>query len=73
MSENIIISEPLVSVAWLWQHFDADNLIVLDASIPKVTTENSASDNTIKGQIKNARFMDLENEFSDTDARFPNT
>lgn len=73
MSKNIIISEPLVSVAWLWQHFDAQNLIVLDASIPKVTAENISLDNTIKSQIKDARFMDLDNEFSDTTAMFPNT
>ena len=73
MSENIIISEPLVSVAWLWQHFNAENLIVLDASIPKITAENIPTENTIKSQIKDARFMDLENKFSDTTARFPNT
>lgn len=73
MANNIIIAEPLVSVAWLWQHFDAQNLIVLDASIPKVTEENISEDNMIKSQIKDARFLDLDNEFSDTAAMFPNT
>ena len=33
---SIVISEPIVSVEWLHSNLDAENLIVLDASIKKV-------------------------------------
>ena len=33
---SIVISEPVVSVDWLHSNLDAENLIVLDASIKKV-------------------------------------
>jgi len=80
MSGELLINQPLVSVDWLWQNFDAKNLIILDASIPKVSQNNS--DQTAKSgdknihlnkQIKNARFFDLKMHFSDVSAEFPNT
>jgi len=64
------VKHSLVSVDWLYQHIDESNLIILDASIKKVTSTNVP---TTSVQIKNARFLDLKNEFSDTSAEFPNT
>lgn len=66
------INKPLVSVNWLYQHIDATNLVVLNATLPKVT----ANKNQIQSenfQIKGARFFDIKKEFSIQDAIFPNT
>ncbi len=61
----------IVSVNWLYQNLDNPNLIVLDATIKKVTSNiNSTIDNK---QIIGARFIDIKNSFSDTSAPFPNT
>jgi thiosulfate/3-mercaptopyruvate sulfurtransferase len=67
---SVEISGPLVSVDWLHCHLDATNLVVLDASIPKVT---GAEVQTIEEQIPTARFFDLKNKFSDVSAPFPTT
>ena len=53
----------LVSVDWLKEHLDDDNLIVLDARL-------SPSNDPF---IPNARFFDLKGKFSDQEAMFPNT
>ncbi|WGD34483.1 sulfurtransferase [Olleya sp. YS] len=70
MSKAIEGFGDLVSVNWLKHHLNDDNLIVLDASIPKVTDKTSKLSEL---QIPNARFFDIKNKFSDTKARFPNT
>lgn len=67
---SVEILGPLVSVDWLHSHLDTTNIIVLDASIPKVT---GAEVQTIEEQIPTARFFDLKNKFSDTSAPFPTT
>ncbi len=67
---NITIAEPLVSVEWLKRHLGTSNLVVLDASIPKVTGNNSEIN---QFQIPTARFFDLKNKFSDVTAPFPTT
>lgn len=64
------ISNPLVSVDWLYQNLDATNLIVLDASIPKITADTSI---VSEEQIPNARFFDIKKAFSDVSGDFPNT
>ncbi len=64
------INQPLVSISWLSEYLDHPDLIVLDATIKKVTsTENAKSANI---QIKNARFFDIKNMFSDTTTDIPN-
>ncbi|RIA09666.1 thiosulfate/3-mercaptopyruvate sulfurtransferase [Flavobacteriaceae bacterium MAR_2010_72] len=68
---TITIKKPLVSVKWLEQHLNAANLVILDASIPKVTGDDSNDQNKI--QIPNARSFDLKNKFSDSSAPFPTT
>lgn len=60
----------LVSVDWLQRHLDMPNLVVLDASINKVS-DNGNTPNTI--QIPKARFFDLKEKFCTVDAPFPNT
>jgi len=67
------IGNPLVSVNWLLKHRNESNLIILDATIKKVTADNSSTEETEKIQIKNARFFDLKNKFSDITSEFPNT
>ena len=72
MTMNLIIKEPLVSVDWLTNNMEAENLVILDATMPKVTsTENTFETENI--QIPNARYLDIKNVFSDTSALFPNT
>ncbi len=60
------------SVAWLHQHLNTENIVVLDASIPKVTISSSEK-KPITKHIKGARFFDIKTAFSDTTSLFPNT
>lgn len=71
MKNNIIIEEPIVSVEWLHQNLEAKNLIILNASINKIT--NNKLSLVSKEQIPNTRFFDLKNKFSIIHAPFPNT
>lgn len=65
------IEKPLVSVAWLQEHLDELNLIVLDATLPKVG--NDVTNIKARLKIPEARFFDIKNKFSDTTSEFPNT
>lgn len=65
------VDSPIVSVDWLHNNLNADNLIVLDATIQKVG--NKADNKKEKQQIKNAVFFDLKNVFLDIEAEYPNT
>ncbi|QCX39525.1 sulfurtransferase [Aureibaculum algae] len=71
MSTPLKLNKPLVSVEWLFENKSAPNLVILDATLPKVGQQQSAS-SKIEG-IKNALFFDIKNIFSDTSAPFPNT
>ena len=63
------LDSSLVSVTWLKEHLEDENLIVLNATIPKVTSV----DNQLEAQqIPKARFFDIKTKFSDTSNRFPN-
>ncbi|MFK7936333.1 MAG: sulfurtransferase [Saprospiraceae bacterium] len=60
----------LVSTKWLAAHQNDKDLIILDASIKKVTASTSTENNlTIAG----ARFFDIKGSFSDSNSAFPNT
>ena len=63
------IKHPIVSVEWLNNNLEASNLIVLDATMKKVT-DSSSEQSTI--QIPSARFFDIKNTFSNTSNPFPN-
>lgn len=62
------MSKNIVSTTWLAKRIDNPNLIILDATFPsKVPME-------LEGKcIKNAQYFDLKNDFSNPEARFPNT
>ena len=67
---DIVLKTPLVSVDWLYEHLDAPNLVILDASLPKAGMgEDTLSSSLIEG----ARYMDLKNSWAQKDAQFPNT
>ncbi len=68
---HIILHDPLIEAAWLMDHLDAANLVVLDASIPKAVKDVPEVENKVK--IPGARFFDLRGPFSKTDAPYPNT
>lgn len=70
-ASRIILNEPIVSVEWLNKNLDAENLLIFDASIPKVTSENDSA--SIEKQIPKSQFFDIKHKFSDTAAPFPNT
>ena len=65
------IKSPLVSSAWLLKHLDHKDFIILDATIPKITSGSFDIDS--KEQIKNAIFFDIKQKFSDKNATLPNT
>jgi thiosulfate/3-mercaptopyruvate sulfurtransferase len=66
------INKPVVSVEWLFRNLDSQNLIIFDATIPKVTAKKEVSSDE-KQQIKDAIFFDIQKTFSDENAPFPNT
>ncbi|WP_299433980.1 sulfurtransferase [uncultured Aquimarina sp.] len=61
---------PLVSVNWLSEHLDHPDLVILDASIKKVTSSEDSSNEDLK--IPGARFFDIKKSFSDQDTDLPN-
>ncbi|GAA4110112.1 3-mercaptopyruvate sulfurtransferase [Aquimarina addita] len=66
----IPLPSPKVSVDWLLKQLDDPNLIILDATIKKVTSEETANNPGL--QIKGARFFDIKKSFSETNTNLPN-
>lgn len=66
-----VVDTPLVSVSWLHENLQADNLVVFDTTIPKVTEKSDK--NVVKNQLPNAIFFDIKNNFSDANSKYPNT
>ena len=66
----LTIGEPLVSVQWLNDHLHEPNLIILNATLQKVTDK---AEDIEQFQIPNARFFDIKGKFSKAEAPFPNT
>ncbi len=64
------ITHPLVSVSWLNKHLDHPDLIILDATIKKVTSKSGDNNSDLK--IKNARFFDIKKVFSEKNTDLPN-
>ena len=62
---------PIVSVSWLKEHLYQDNLIILNCTIQKVTS-NGEDDFKLKF-IENSVFFDIKKEFSEANVPFPNT
>lgn len=61
---------PLVTPEWLKSHMNDPKLIILDASMPE--NKSGQDSDLIDVQIKNARFFDLKNSFSDKESSLPN-
>ena len=59
----------IVSVKWLKDHLNHPNVIVINGTIQKVSSNFKSEEQ----QIENARFFDIKNAFTDTSAEFPNT
>ncbi|WP_370225634.1 sulfurtransferase [Mesoflavibacter sp.] len=59
----------IVSVKWLKDHLNHPNVVVLNGTIQKVSSNFQSEEQ----QIENARFFDIKNAFSDASAEFPNT
>lgn len=55
---------PIVSVKWLHERLNAENLVVLDGTIAKPFDASHE-------QILNAKFFDIKQKFSDTTNEFP--
>ena len=67
--KKINFKKPIVSVEWLHNNLEVSNLIVLDASMKKVTDTHSEQ-TTI--QIPSTRFFEIKHVFSNTSDPFPN-
>mgnify|MGYP003646402301 CR=1 FL=1 len=67
------MNKSIVSVDWLFENLNNDNLLILDATIPKVTAKKEESSLDEKQQIKGAKFFDIQKLFSDENAAYPNT
>ncbi len=65
-----ISDTPLVSVDWLSKYLDHPDLIILDASIKKVTTSDKSLNEDL--QIPGARFFDIKKSFSHQHSVLPN-
>lgn len=68
---SLKVKSPLVSVKWLHENIEAENLLIFDATIPKVGLKTD--ENSTKEQIPKAVFFDIKNTFSDTTSKYPNT
>ena len=66
MSKPITSIPELVTVDWLYEHLNHDNLVVLDATINKSLDQYTQS-------VSKARFFDIKGKFSDRKALFPST
>jgi len=64
------LNNPIVSVHWLQEHLHTDNLVILNGTISKVTTDSVQNETR---QIPHARFFDIKKVFSVQNAPFPNT
>lgn len=64
------ISSPVVTAQWLHKNLDAENLVLLDATIKKVGSSEESSE---KVQISGAITFDLKDVFLNKESEFPNT
>ncbi|PHR74653.1 MAG: sulfurtransferase [Lutibacter sp.] len=65
------MASPLVTVDWLNQNLNNPNLVIIDATMRKITWEKNEFKNS-NLQIIGTRFFDIKNTFSDTSSPFPN-
>ena len=63
------MNQPIVSVEWLNRNLNNPHLIILDATLRNQLEKQPSKIHPIK--IKNARFFDIKEKFSDTENPFP--
>lgn len=69
--ENTHIKSPLVQAQWLAENLHNNDLIILDATLPKAVSGDGNGVSTHR--IPGARFFDIKNTFSISTAPYPNT
>jgi len=70
--DEISLEQPLVEAKWLKDHLGSNNLVIINATLPKavvVTTDVQP----IEVQIPKAVFLDIKGVFSKDGATYPNT
>jgi len=65
------MTNPIVSVAWLMDHLNDSEIVILDAKLDQ--NQSNLENNNPDLQIKGARLFDIKNNFSDTNNPLPNT
>jgi thiosulfate/3-mercaptopyruvate sulfurtransferase len=65
------MANPIVSAAWLHEHLNDSNLIVLEARLEQ--NQSNLENQNPDLQIEGARLFDIKNNFSDTSNPLPNT
>lgn len=65
------MTNPIVSAAWLQEHLNDSNLIILEARLDQ--NQSNLENQNPDLQIKGARLFDIKNNFSDTSNPLPNT
>ncbi|WP_299900569.1 sulfurtransferase [uncultured Aquimarina sp.] len=68
--ETLQLPGLIVSVEWLHEHLDHPDLVILDASIKKVTSSKESLAQDL--QIPGTRFFDIKKSFSDQASHLPN-
>lgn len=68
---NIKITSPLVSVEWLAEYLNADNLVILDASMKPVTSMGNEVSTDDMSYIKGARRFDFDKDIRDKNTDLP--
>lgn len=63
------MNQSIVSVAWLNKRLNNENLVILDGTFKNKLAKLPTEIQEIK--IKNARFFDIKNKFSETTSEFP--
>ena len=64
MRSKVALTGPIVSVEWLQENMNAENLVIFDCTINKVFDASQE-------QIPNARLFDIKKKFSNTSDPFP--
>lgn len=64
------LSSPVISTTWLSENLTHPDLIILDATIPKVA--GSKPEHLNQEKIQGARFFDIKGVFSDKETNVPN-
>lgn len=65
------INSPLVSVQWLAENFEAENLVILDASMKPVGAASNLDSTEEPSCIKGARRFDFDNDIRDKNTDLP--